>query len=71
MTSKQQEHLSRATGATPEPYRVLPDGTALWIYVMTFGKGRLCIGHVDDRYGYDRGFCYASLALAFQATPSI
>lgn len=69
MTTEQTAHIlhQQFRGDTPPPYKTLADGTAVWVYWMTFGKGRLCIGHVDDLYGYSRGFCYTSPSVAFQA----
>lgn len=68
MTRDQNYHLyQQGSGQTPTPYKTLADGTALWVYLMTFGKGRLCIGHVNNLNGYDRGFCYKSPAAAFKA----
>lgn len=34
------------------PDRVLPDGRGAWIYPLTFGRARLCVGAVGEDF-YD------------------
>jgi hypothetical protein len=62
---------AQLAGHQPEPYRVFPDGDAVWVYMMTYGKGRLCLGHKDNLIGYDRGYCYESLDGAFAAADQL
>lgn len=69
ITAPQLQHLADAKDISrvPDPYRVFPDGMAVWVYAMTFGNGRLCYGHSEDRYGYESGWCYRSVEAAFEA----
>jgi hypothetical protein len=71
LTDSQKAFLAAVAGGNLAPYRVLPDGeTAVWVYHMTYGKGRLCIGWADDLTGWERGYCYESLTEAFAAADS-
>jgi hypothetical protein len=54
-------------GRQPPPYRIFQDGMAVWVYAMTFGKGRLAYGHKDDRIGYEKAWCYHTITGAFAA----
>jgi hypothetical protein len=69
MTDKQAWHLY--LGATSlsviEPYKTFADGTAVWCYLMMERQVRVCIGHVDDKTGFERAFCYATADEAFAA----
>jgi hypothetical protein len=72
LTMAQLRHLEHNTrhGNRPEPYRVVatPHGEQwLFVYVMSYGKGRLCISDAGDITGYHSGFCYATPARAFAA----
>lgn len=67
LTELQREHLETLLRMKlPEPYKVIGD-IAIRIHQMTYGKGRLCAGHVDDKTGYEVGYCYASPEEAFAA----
>jgi hypothetical protein len=57
---------TQVAGTMPPPYRVVGD-RALYVYKMAFTNARICIGHVDDKMGYDEGYCYQSLDDAFSA----
>ena len=52
---------------TTKPYRVFADSTAVWVYAMLYGNARLCIGTLEDNFGFERGFCYETLEKAFAA----
>ena len=67
LTELQREHLETLLRMKlPEPYKVIGD-IAIRVHPMTYGKGRLCIGHVDDWCGYEFGYCYTSPEEAFAA----
>lgn len=75
LTELQREHLETLLRMKlPEPYKVIGE-MAIRIHPMTYGKGRLCAGHVDelcaghvdDMYGYEVGYCYATPEQAFAA----
>lgn len=70
LTAAQKQHLLAMISCRHEPYKVFEDGTTICVTPMTYGKGRMCIGHVDDRTGYSRGFCYKSPEEAFAASDS-
>ena len=61
------EYLAAVFLRDYRPYKVFADGTGVWIHPTTYGKGRLCIGDIDNPVGYDRGFCYDAIERAFQA----
>lgn len=69
LTSSQLFHLIESQSMTkcPEPYKVFPDGMAVWVYAMAYGNGRLCWGREEDRSGYAKFWCYKSVEAAFQA----
>lgn len=69
LSSQQLSHLLeyRSTGKTPEPYKTFHDGMAVWVYPMAFGNGRLCHGYANNRYGYERAWCFRSVEAAFEA----
>ncbi len=67
MTETQLQHVRGLQAFPSAPYRVFEDGTAVWVHPMTFGKGRLCIGHADDPTGYNDGYCYGSIEAAFRS----
>jgi hypothetical protein len=50
----------------PDPVKLLEADMAVWVYPMTFGKGRLCIGKVGLSW-YDDGWCYESYDVALAA----
>ena len=71
LTAEQNAHLEAArlsctVGHPQGPYRVIGE-LCIWVYAMAYGNGRLCVGHKDDRTGYDRGFCYQGIDKAFAA----
>jgi hypothetical protein len=66
MTLDQARYAGRYLCGDTTPYRTFPDGTAVWICPMFYGKGRLCIGPADA-IGYEQGFCYERIEDAFAA----
>ncbi len=48
--------------------RDFPNGLRAGVCAMTFGKGRICVGQIDDwEFGFDRAYCYDNCGEAIGA----
>lgn len=47
--------------------RELDGGVLIVVYPMAFGNGRVCLGTLEDRSGFDDAWCYATCEQAIEA----